>query len=232
MGGLGPAVAVGLSLRRGGAGYRRSFWRRLFMVGTAAAWWLAAAAFAVGPKLLAMAIAALGGHAAGGDAISLATLPPTIVFSVIVVAIEEPLWRGVALDSFRREVVKASLVIGVAWSVWHVPLFAVDGTFQHDLGLGTLDFFVFSIGVVGLSVFLTWLVVASGGSIFLAMLTHLLINLNGQLLPDDTTIRVLEMGVIWVVAAGLLIGLRPWPLGRGRLAAGRLLAPTAQGGTS
>jgi hypothetical protein len=190
--------------------YRASFRKRLFMARVSWAWWLAAAAFAVGPKVIAIAIGELAGHSASGETIALSAIPATIVFSLIVVAIEEPLWRGVALDYFRREAVKGSLLIGLAWSVWHMPLFAVDGTFQHELGLGTIDFWVISAGVVGLCVFLTWLVVSSGGSIFMAMLTHLLINLNGQLLPDDTTIRAMEMAIIWAVALLLLLMRDRW----------------------
>jgi hypothetical protein len=218
VGGLGPAVSVAITLRGSTGAYRASFRQRLLMARVSWKWWLAAAAFAVSPKLIALSIAALGGHKAHGEAVGLAALPATLVFSMIVVAIEEPLWRGVALDSFEKQFFKASLVIGLFWSAWHVPLFAVDGTFQNDLGLGTVDFWVFALGVVGLSVFLTWLVIASGGSIFLAMFTHLLINLNGQLLPDDTTVRVLETGFIWLVAAALILRRADWsaPLGTKR----------------
>jgi hypothetical protein len=57
-------------------------------------------------------------------------------------------------------------------------------------------------------VLLTWLVVGSGGSILLAMVAHFLINMTGNFLPDDTTVRVLEMIVIWLVAAVLLYRLQ------------------------
>ena len=130
------------------------------------------------------------------------------LLSTLVVAVEEPLWRGVALDGFGSAATKASLMIGLAWSLWHVPLFFITGTFQHDLGFASLDFFVFSIGIMGLSVILTWLVVRSGGSILLAMFTHFLINLNGEFLPDDTTIRVLEMCLILLVAAVIFLRMR------------------------
>jgi hypothetical protein len=37
------------------------------------------------------------------------------------------------------------------------------------------------------------------------------INLNGMLLPDDTTIRALEMAVILLVAVVLISQRRLWP---------------------
>jgi hypothetical protein len=42
------------------------------------------------------------------------------------------------------------------------------------------------------------------------MVAHFLINMTGNFLPDDTTVRVLEMIVIWLVAAALLYRLRRW----------------------
>jgi hypothetical protein len=210
IGGFGPTVAVVAALWRAPAEYRASFRRRLFMGRVAPVWWLAAVVLAAGPKLVAMAVAAVGGHTASGESITLLAVPVSIAFGLLAVSIEEPLWRGVALDAFGPARAKASLVIGVVWSVWHMPLFAIKGTFQHGLGLGTLDFWVFSAGVVGLSVMLTWLVTGSGGSILLALATHLFINLTGEFLPDDTTVRVLEMAVIWLVAVVLLSRLLRW----------------------
>jgi hypothetical protein len=103
---------------------------------------------------------------------------------------------------------KSSLVIGAAWSIWHAPLFLVEGTWQHGLGFGTADFWIFSFAILGLSVMLTWLVVGSGGSILLAMVAHILINMTGEGLPDDTTVRAIEMVLILIVAAGLFYLLR------------------------
>jgi hypothetical protein len=95
-----------------------------------------------------------------------------------------------------------------------VQIFAVDGTFQEDeLGLGTVDFVLFLIGIVGLSVFLTW-IVGRTGSILIALFTHMAINLTGMLLPDDTTIRAGEITVILLVAAALVAWKQGWQSAR------------------
>jgi membrane protease YdiL (CAAX protease family) len=204
IGGFGPTFAVFYYLRRQPAAYRSDFRRRLLSWRFAPVFWVLALTFAVGPKLIALGIAALGGHTASGEAIGLAEVPFALLFTLVAIWIEEPLWRGTALDAFGSARVKAALAIGLVWSAWHIPLFAVGGTFQEDeLGLGTVDFFMFLIGIVGLSVFLTW-IVGRTGSILIALFTHMAINLNGMLLPDDTTIRALEMAVILVVAVGLV----------------------------
>jgi hypothetical protein len=210
VGGCGPTLGVLHALRGQSAEYRRDFKRRLLNWQFLPVFWAAALAFAVGPKLISLGLAALTGHSAAGESMGLAEIPAALAFGLIVVWIEEPLWRGIALDAFGSARIQAALFIGLVWSLWHVPLFAVTGTFQQDeLGLGTLDFWVFCIGVVGLSVFLTW-IVACTGSVLIAMFTHLAINMNGMFLPDDTTIRVLEMVVILLVAASLLARRSAW----------------------
>lgn len=170
--------------------------------------WLAAAILTVGPKLMSIGISLAFGHEPTGEASSLGALPISLSFFAIVVLIEEPLWRGVALDCFGDAPAKGALVIGAFWAAWHVPLFAVDGTFQHDLGFLSLDFWVFLAAVIALAVPMTWLTVRSGGSILLAMVTHAMINLSGEYLPDDTTVRVLEMTSLWVSALILVTLMR------------------------
>jgi membrane protease YdiL (CAAX protease family) len=210
IGGFGPTLGVFYYLRGRSHAYRSDFRRRLFNWRVAPVFWGLALAFAVGPKLVSLGIAALGGHTASGEAIGLADVPFALVFTLVAIWIEEPLWRGTALDAFGSNLVKAALVIGLVWSVWHIPLFAVDGTFQEDeLGLGTVDFLLFLIGIVGLSVFLTW-IVGRTGSILIALFTHMAINLNGMLLPDDTTIRAGEITVILLIAAALIVWKRGW----------------------
>jgi membrane protease YdiL (CAAX protease family) len=210
IGGFGPTLGVFYYLRSRSPAYRSDFRRRLLNWRVAPIFWGLGLAFAAGPKLISLGIAALGGHTASGEAAGLADVPFGLIFGLVAVSIEEPLWRGTALDAFGSARVKAALLIGLVWSAWHIPLFAVEGTFQEELGLGTVDFWVFLIGVVGLSFFLTWIVVRTG-SILIAMFTHLAINMNGMLLPDDTTIRALEVAVILLVAAALVIQRRLWP---------------------
>jgi membrane protease YdiL (CAAX protease family) len=210
IGGFGPTLGVLYALRGQSIQYRKDFKRRLISWRFPPVFWALALGFAVGPKLISLGIATVAGHSASGEAMSVAEIPFGLIFALIVVWIEEPLWRGTALDAFGSAWLKAALAIGLVWSVWHVPLFAVEGTFQQaELGLGTLDFWVFCTGVVGLSVFLTW-IVGRTGSILVAMFTHLAINMNGMLLPDDTTIRILEMAVILLVAAGVIVRERAW----------------------
>ncbi len=65
----------------------------------------------------------------------------------------------------------AAVLVGLLWSVWHLPLFWLTGTTQAATSLVT-----FTAGAVGLSVVLGWVWNASGGSTLLAVLRHGAVN--------------------------------------------------------
>ena len=71
----------------------------------------------------------------------------------------------------------AGLVLGLIWATWHLPAFFLSGTPQSAWG-----FMPFFVGSVCLSVILTPLFNASGGSILLAVVYHF--QANNPLWPD------------------------------------------------
>lgn len=91
---------------------------------------------------------------------------PTLLFSTLPPVLEELGWRGYALDQLQRTrtALAAGLILGVIWAAWHLPLFLIEGTNQHDtVGFLTTRFWLFMIGVVALSVAFTWIHNGTGG---------------------------------------------------------------------
>ncbi len=94
----------------------------------------------------------------------LATQPWRIIPFVIFILLFGPLpeelgWRGYALDGLqlRYNAFVASIILGFVWSLWHIPLFFMKGTFQHDqLKFGTEDFWVYILGPIIVSILFTW----------------------------------------------------------------------------
>lgn len=83
--------------------------------------------------------------------------------------IEEFGWRGLALPLLQRKFAPfwAGLILGIIWSLWHIPAFMMSGTPQSNW-----SFLPFFAGVVGISVILTPLFNASRGSLLIAVLYH------------------------------------------------------------
>jgi uncharacterized protein len=210
-GAAGAPLAVLVVVRRSDPASRRDFLRRLVAVrAVPARWWLAALVVGAGPKVVALATTALAGHATEGESVGLGAVPAVVLFLLVAVWIEEPLWRGVALDSAMRRgrgAATAALGIGVAWALWHVPLFWLEGTYQHDLGVGTGRFWTFLGVVLAQSVLLTWLVVGGANAVSLAVAAHFLGNLVGELSAADDTVHLVEL-VVTALAAAVLLATR------------------------
>jgi hypothetical protein len=105
---------------------------------------------------------------------------------------EEIGWRGYALPRLtaRLGLGGASVVLGLIWGVWHLPLFFIAGT---DTTGQSLPFFV--LGVSTISVALAWLYARTGGSLLLVMLMHAASNNTPHFIPAATP------GSVWAVAA-------------------------------
>jgi membrane protease YdiL (CAAX protease family) len=86
---------------------------------------------------------------------------------------EELGWRGFALPRMveRWGAPLASTMLGFIWGVWHYPAFRVPGMPQ-----GALNFPVFVLGAIVLTIIVAWLVLRTGGSVLIAVLFHLAVN--------------------------------------------------------
>jgi len=115
-------------------------------------------------------------------------------FMLLLGPIEEFGWRGVALPLLQRRLAPlwASVVLGLIWGLWHMPAFLMSGTPQS-----AWDFSPFVVGAIAISVILTPLFNASGGSILLAMLFHF--QLSNPLWPDAQPYDSAMFGAVAVV---------------------------------
>jgi membrane protease YdiL (CAAX protease family) len=135
---------------------------------------------------------------------------PTVVIGMVFVFFlgggqEELGWRGFALPRLQQSysALGASLIIGVVWAIWHLPLFFTAW------GDSQLPFPVYSIALVALSVLFTWLYNNTRGSVLLTMMMHASFNsANGLVpLPPEAVTPPLPLSVIlpyvgamWVIA--------------------------------
>jgi membrane protease YdiL (CAAX protease family) len=127
---------------------------------------------------------------------------------------EELGWRGFALPRLQqhRTALDASILLGLVWGVWHLPLYFVLGTSQSEiLKAGTSP--AFAIGgflgwTIGLSVLFTWLFNQTGGSLIVAILFHAAVNLAAFLptaVVSGGAAALLNVIITWLVAIGVLV---------------------------
>lgn len=177
-------------------------------------WYLFAAGFMIAVKLAAAALyLGLAGEWPAFGRESIFVMFAALLVSTWVQAGEEIGWRGYALPRLTNRVGLAggSIVLGVIWASWHLPLFFIPG-----LETTNQPFPIYLAGVTALSVALAWLYWKTDGSLLLVMLMHAAINNTKDIVPtasvasahpftlNTSLMGVLTLGVLWLSAAYLL----------------------------
>jgi membrane protease YdiL (CAAX protease family) len=190
------AVAILLvAVLHGRAGVRKLL-RRLLMWRVGAGWWVAVV------LLSTLSVAAVGlSVLVGGDTPDLDVTIPGVVFLFLFSIFpgsaggEEIGWRGFALPHLQRagSALAASVVLGAAWGVWHLPLYLL-GTDNRPLGL----FPAWVLLTVAASVILTWMYNGTGGSLLIVVLFHAASNLPLTVLLEPLEDQVAQPFLIYV----------------------------------
>lgn len=194
---FGPALtAFSLTALRSGKDGLRALWRRGWRVTFRKVWFLPAILLMPISGLLTLGMLALLGVAVPWEhSLSPAMLVPIGLIIWLAGALPEEFgWRGYALDRLQERMspLPASLVLGLVWSLWHLPLHFIPGTTQASLPIGE-----FAIQTMVLTVLYTWLYNRTDGSILITGLFHAAGNLTAALLPT------------WAIPLGRWIGLLP-----------------------
>jgi len=211
LGVIGPAVAgvVFVYLTRDRDG-RRDYWKRIVdFRRIPGRWYLVIFLFVPALNLLAASIDFLAGGdgPALGETVRNALTDPgallmSILFASVIPFFEEMGWRGYVLDRLQEKgtALAASLILGVVWAVWHLPLFYIDGSYQAGLGVGTPTFWLFMFGIVPLSLVFTWIYNHTGRSTLAVILFHAMVNFTGELIALTERADAFSI-LLWFAAA-------------------------------
>jgi membrane protease YdiL (CAAX protease family) len=222
-----PAIAALLAAAlTGGRGALRDLGARLVRWRVAWQWYLVVV---LGPAVFSVAVAAVyallgrSWAAAAPPALrsegSLLLLPLFLLVLFVTDGLGEELaWRGFALPRLLTtyNALVASLILGVLWAAWHLPLVwtEVAPLYQQPLWLLLLD-------MTAKSVLFTWVFLHTRGSVLLAALLHATTNLFvvSPVIAEGADVALLLLAalakwvlvgvVIAVAGPGLAKGPRP-----------------------
>jgi uncharacterized protein len=188
-------------------------------------WYWYAAALGIPLTVLLVTVGlnvALGTGAPSLGATSLSTI--LMVFSVRLINPldgpmgEEPGWRGFALPGLQggRSPLVATLILALLVTIWHVPLFFLEGGLQPSVIVGGV------LGPFAFTFVATWLFNHTGGSVLMTIVMH---AAEGTVQPGalwSAGAAQLQAGLLYsVVWCAVVIGLVifDWRFWRGPAAA-------------
>jgi len=173
-------AAIVLVLVEGRKGGLRELLGRFLIWRVGIPWWAFTLLFAIIPSVAALYLFDL----LGGPPVDWSGLPPlyTVVpmFLMLTIAAgmgEEFGWRGFLLPRLqaRHNALVSALIVGVAWAIWHIPLFFIKGTSQYDMQTqdGLLPVMLgYSAFVIVSSIQFAWVFNNTKGSVLLAAVMH------------------------------------------------------------
>src|SRR5512140_140807 len=85
---------------------------------------------------------------------------------------EEFGWRGYSLDPLikRYGILGGSIVLGLVWGVWHLPLYLMPETWHGKMGFQLAGFWTFMVYSVGMALLMTWVYLRTDRSILSAFM--------------------------------------------------------------
>src|SRR5215216_3905801 len=151
------------------------------------------------------------------------------VYMMIFVALgEEVGWRGYALPALqaRYSALFSSVILGMMWAFWHLPLFLNPDTFYSNLPFG-----LWLAYLIPFTILITWVFNSTGGSVLMAMIVHAVMNASDEMWkilseysvrPASAAEAAAETGhvylmltvVFWVAAAAVVLVYGPLNLSR------------------
>ena len=205
---FGPAIAaLIMTAIIGGRAGLTDLWRRIVRVDVGWRWWLIGLGTPLALGLAAVIVYTLSNNALPelglfGEVDYLGNIGALVALALWIATYgfgEEIGWRGFA--SHRMESggwVRAAVIIGVLWGLWHLPFFFYKENF---IALGVGGFVGFIVSITMGSILLSWIYRGSGHSILLVALWHGLFDfVSASPVAEGTGNAIISVVVIvWVI---------------------------------
>ena len=207
--GLSAPMAVAAALVRRDPALLRDVLHRLGNVREVPWWaWLLAVTLLPGALVLGTAVSIPLGYPAEqflpreGFSFTSGLAPAWLTLGLAAV-LEELGWKTYGTDALasRWTVWRTSLVFGVVWFLWHVPLASIQGMYQAEVvETGLLASLNFGLSIFPFVILMNWLYYRSGRNILVPIVFHLAANFGNELLATHPDTKAIKTAILLVVS--------------------------------
>ena len=129
-----------------------------------------------------------------------------LITILVASIIEEVGWKGYCEDSIGDYMnwFWESMIFGVLWALWHLPLLFIPGTYQAGLMVNPLYVVNFFVSGVPLGFIITWVYLVSDRSILACMVFHLFVNFMQEKIAMTPETKCVETIVV-IVATVIIV---------------------------
>ena len=130
-----------------------------------------------------------------------------LVTILLASIIEEIGWKGYCEDSIGEYMnwFWESMLFGLFWSLWHLPLIFIEGTYQAGLMVNPLYVVNFFVSGIPLGFIITWVYLVSDRPILACMIFHLFVNFMQEKIALTPGTKCVETIVVTVAAAIIVL---------------------------
>lgn len=185
----------------------RDYWDRVFNIKRVGKyWWLFIFLFIPVVNVLATFISLLFDQSLSQLQFQQQFLANPILFALVIFLYgplpEEMGWRGYGIDSLRTRfnLLTASLLLAVIWSIWHIPLFFLEGSYQNQLLNYLPGAIAFFVAIIPAEIITDWLFYKNDRSTLAAIFFHFSINFSGELLQFHPVTKVIQCCLLVAIA--------------------------------
>ena len=135
------------------------------------------------PYLLTITGLVLSGAKIPSSLVPLFALPAVLLFFLLLATGEEVGWMGYAFEPMQARfgALKAALILGIIWAIWHIPIFIF--VMQDPVVL-----IAQLLTLVGNRILVVWIFNNTGKSVFATILFHAVDNTALVTMPEINTV--------------------------------------------
>lgn len=142
---------------------------------------------------------------------------PVWFLLILAPVIEELAWHSYGTDSLRSKfnLFNTSLIFGVVWGIWHMPLSAIRDYYQSNLvNDGLIYGMNFLVSIIPFVLLMNWLYYKTGRNIIIAIVFHITAGLFNELFAPHPDTKIIQTVLLCITATIVVLKNRTFFFGK------------------